>query len=720
MSGLQKHLSPLPLIFMNMHFNSIHITLFISLLFSYGCSLRTPDYPYAENNVTQNTYFGTIVNDTYQWMEPDSGAILNKWLSAQKKFTDNQLQTISTFRQVHQRVTELSQTPDFSLLKVVGNKLFYLQRSIVSRHNVLNVIDINTMENKLIKDPAEIFGNDHFTTSFHAISSDGDYIAFIISLAEGINKIFIYDIKKEVLLPDVINDVNHSKIAWDRNGLYYSKVDDSVVDGFDVLTQKIYYHKLGTPQSEDQTIFENNSDIFSTFYPVTSDNEDMLAIIENCARTKGNSIYVKNISDNGPVIKIIDDCKTSRTPIELNRNELYMIVTDNAPKGKLVKVDLNKPSKENWATIIPEHQKHLTSVTPLEDRFIVTYQDNKNNEAWFSTKEGKKVRKLNIPKIGLSEFFSNKYQDEVFFTYTSATCPKILLEVKKDITTPLVLRFPMSTSFDPREYISEVIKIPSSRGDSLLVNLTYKKGTKKDGTAPTVLFNHTEQSAVFSSQFFFTRIFYLEQGYIFAETLEDAEYMVNPLASKPYFGIKEEIDDLITIAHYFTDKKITSKEHLCIAGREKGATIVMSAVIKDPSIANVISVSRGAYDLLRIPEIEQSWDWIKYFGSAVDKKELFDYIYSYSPVHNVQDGINYPAMIIMTEEGDKYVSPTHSYKLSAALQRASASNNPILLYVSPPTTVNNLVDFRVYSESFADQAAFVMKYTGTEFKTFDK
>ncbi|MGL5786525.1 MAG: prolyl oligopeptidase family serine peptidase [Bacteroidales bacterium] len=704
-----------------MNFNSTNIFLLFSLLFSsYSCSLRTPDYPYAENNVTRNNYFGTVVNDTYQWLEPDSGVIRNKWLSAQKQFTGNQLQSLPSYRQIHNRIGQLSQTPDFSMLKIVNNKLFYLQRSILSRHNVLNVIDITTMENKLIKDPADIIGNEHFSTSNHAISGDGRYIAFITSLSENDNKIFIYDINNDILLSDIINQVNHTPVAWDHNGIYYSKSNDLSAENTDAISQNIYYHKLGTPQSEDKIIYQNNIDIFSIFYPVTTDNETMLAIIENCSRSKGNSIYVKNLVTNGPVIKVTDDCEAKRIPVELNEKELYMIATDNAPKGKLVKVNLATPSRENWTDIIPEHNKHLTSVTPLDDRFIVTYQDNKNNEAWFSTKEGKKVRKLNIPQYGLSEFYSNKYQDKVFFTYTSATCPKILLEVKKDVATPLILRFPADMEFDPREYISEVIKVPSSRGDSLPVNLTYKKGIKKDGTTPTVLFNHTEMSAAFSSQFFFTRIFYLEQGYIFAETLEDAEFMINPNASKPAFKIKEEIDDLITIAHYLTDKKITSRERLCIAGREKGATIVMSAAVKDPSIANVISVSRGAYDLVRLPVVDQTWDWIKYFGSADSQKEMFDYIYSYSPVHNIKDGTEYPAMFIMTEEGDKYVSPSHSYKLAATLQRSSKGNSPILLHISPSTTVNNHIDFRVYTEAFADQAAFVMKYTDTPFKEYGK
>lgn len=698
-----------------MNFYSSPLLLVFSLFMTYGCSLRTPEYPYAENNVTQNNYFGTIVNDTYQWMEPDSGSIRNKWVAEQKKLTNKYLKRLDSFEDIHKRVEELSQLPDFFVLKVIDNKLYYLKRSYDSRNNILNIMDVNTMENQLVIDPRDIIGNDTFTTSDHSISGNGNYIAFVVTLINGEHKIFVYDIMNSILLPDVINDVNPGNIAWAKNGFYYSITHNTDNPGEETISQRICYHKLGESQASDEIVFENNTDIFSTFFPKTTDKEKMLAIIEKCSEHHGSSLYVKDIKNNGPVIHIIDNCLIERIPVELDPDGLYMITFDNAPKGRFVKVDISKPSVENWETIIPESSRLLTSVTPLDDRFIVTYQDNFNNEAWFFTKEGKKIRQLNIPKTGMSEFFSNKFQDNAFFTYTSATCPKILLEAKKDIQTPIILKLPQNLKFDPRKYISEVILVPVEGKRSVPVNITYKKGVKKDGSAPSVLFCHSEQTAFHSTQFFFTRIFYLEQGYIFAETLEDAEYMNNKNSSKPPMKVKDEVNDFITVARYMINNKITSKEKFCISGREKGATVVMAALMKDPSIANVITVNKGVYDLLRYPNIGNGWGWSKYFGLPADSKEMFEYLYSYSPLHNVKEKTNYPAMIILTEEEDEQVSPAHAYKLAATLQRLSESNNPILLHIAPATSLNNTPDIKSYAKSFADQATFVLKYTNTSF-----
>lgn len=702
------------ILIMNLH--STPLLLIFSLLMTYGCSLRSPEYPYAENNVTQNNYFGTIVNDTYQWMEPDSGSIRNKWVSEQVMFTSKFLKGLDSHRDIQKRVKELSQIPEFFVLKVIDNKLYYLKRSIDSRNNILNVIDVNTMENKVIIDPREIIGNDKFTTSHHSISGNGNFIAFVVTLLNGENKIFVYDIANKVLLSDVIHNVNPANIAWAKDGFYYSISHNPDETEFDTISQRICYHKLGDTQTNDKVIYENNAEIFNSYYPITTDKEKMLAIVEKCTEHNGNSIYIKDIINDGPVIHVVKDCLVDRIPIELNENGLYMITFDNAPKGKLVKIHISDPAKDKWETIIPESSKVLTSVTPLENRFIVTYQDNYNNQAWFYTKDGEKLKQLNIPKNGMSEFFSNKFQDNAFFTYTSATCPKILMEAKQDIQTPMILRLPVNMDFDPRDYVSEVIKIPAEGKRTIPVNVIYKKGVKKDGSAPAILFCHSEQTAFYSTQFFYTRIFYLEQGYIFIETMEDPEILFNMQYSKSPLHIKEEVDDFITVAKYITDHKITSKEKLCISGREKGATIVMASIIKEPAIANAVSVNKGLFDLLRHPQLGNGWGWTRYFGSPKDSKQMFEYLYSYSPLHNIKEHVDYPATIIMTEDKDYSVSPAHSFKLAATLQRNSHSQNPVLLHISPGTSLNNVSVLESFANSFADQATFVLKYTNTDYK----
>lgn len=645
-------------------------------------------YPIAKKDSTiKDIYFGTTVPDPYRWMENDTSAETIAWVKEENKVTDAYLSSIPFLSSIQSRLKELWNYDKYSAPFKEGEYNYYSKKTGLQNQAVIYRQKDGQKEPEVFLDPNTFSTNGTTSLAGMNFSADGSLCGYQIS--EGGSdwrKLIILNAITKEQIGDTLTDIKFSSVAWKKNeGFYYSSYDKPK-EGSQLAGKtdrhKLYYHRLGQPQSADQLVF--GGDITPRRYigASISENEKWLFIFA-ANSTYGNEMYVQDLTKpNAPIIPIVKDMASSVNLFDADDQYFYIQTDKGAPNGKVVIAPLNQPQSEYWTDLIPE-QKEVLSVNTGGGNIFCSYLKDAITKVLQYDMKGNKVREVELPGLGSAMGFSGKRKDKtVFYSFSSYTTPSTIY--KMDIASGKTEVYKKPTlQFNSDDYESKQVFYPSKDSTKIPMMITYKKGIKLDGNNPTLLYAYGGFSVSLTPYFSTSDIILLENGGIYAVANlrgggEYGETWHNQ-------GIKTKkqnvFDDFIYAAKYLKDNKYTSKEKLAIQGESNGGLLVGATITQQPDICQVAFPFVGVMDMLRYHKFTAGAGWAYDYGTAEDSKEMFEYLKGYSPVHNVKEGTNYPATLIMTADHDDRVVPAHSFKFAATLQEKHKGENPVLISI---------------------------------------
>lgn len=645
-------------------------------------------YPESRKDTTvTDTYFGTVVPDPYRWLEDDNSEETKAWVEAQNKVTQAFLDQISFRDTLRQRIEELWDYEKIGTPFREGGKYYYFKNDGLQNQNVLYVTDHPENEGEVFFDPNELSEDGTVSLGSFKFSVDGSLFAYSISISgSDWREVYVIDVNTKRKLDDKLVDVKFSNISWKGNeGFYYSSYDKptegSQLSG---ITQyhKLYYHKLGTPQSEDELVF--GGDITPRRYIGGYVTEDQRYLVITAAEsTSGNELYVQDLKKAGIKIEpIITGYDNESYVLYSKDDELFIHTNLNAPNNRVVKASINALSPNQWVDVIAEKDMVLSSNTAGGKIFATYLEDAKSLVEQYNL-NGKLERKIELPGIGTASGFSGKAEDEViYFSFTSYTVPATVY--KYDIATgEVVMHQQPEVKFNPEDYETKQVFYTSKDGTKVPMFITHKKDLTLNGQNPTYLYAYGGFNISLTPGFSTSMIAWLENGGVYAvpNLRGGGEYGEKWHKAGTKMQKQNVFDDFIAAANYLIDNKYTSSDYLVIAGGSNGGLLVGATMTQEPGLAKVALPAVGVMDMLRYNKFTAGAGWASDYGTAEDSEEMFEYLYGYSPVHNIKEGVAYPATMVTTADHDDRVVPAHSFKFAATLQEKIGGNNPALIRI---------------------------------------
>lgn len=667
------------------------------LLFLIACNQKSAEtdfkkidvkYPIAQKDSSvKDIYFGTTVADPYRWMENDTAANTVAWVKEENKVTDAYLASIPFLPSIQSRLKELWNYDKYSAPFKEGEYNYYSKKTGLQNQAVIYRQKEGQTAPEVFLDPNTFSANGTTSLAGMNFSTDGSLCGYQIS--EGGSdwrKLIILNAITKEQIGDTLIDVKFSSVAWKKNeGFYYSSYDKPK-EGSQLAGKtdqhKLYYHKLGQPQSADQLVFGGEITPRRYIGASVSENENWLFIFA-ANSTYGNEMYVQDLTKpNAPIIPIVKDMTSSVNLFDVDDQYFYIQTDKGAPNSKVVIAPINKPQSEHWIDLIPE-QKEVLSVNTGGGNIFCSYLKDAISKVFQYDMKGNKIREVILPGLGTASGFSGKRKEKtVFYSFSSYTTPTTIY--KMDIASGKAEVYKKPTlQFNTEDYESKQVFYPSKDGTKIPMMLTYKKGIKLDGNNPTLLYAYGGFSVSLTPYFSTSDIILLENGgiYAVANLRGGGEYG----ESWHNQGIKTKkqnvFDDFIYAAKYLKDNKYTSKEKLAIQGESNGGLLVGATITQQPDLCQVAFPFVGVMDMLRYHKFTAGAGWAYDYGTSEDSKEMFEYLKNYSPVHNVKEGTNYPATLIMTADHDDRVVPAHSFKFAAELQEKHKGDNPVLISI---------------------------------------
>ncbi len=644
-------------------------------------------YPETKKDTTViDNYFGTPVADPYRWLENDTSVETAAWVKAQNEVTNGYLNHIPFRDAIRKRYTELFNYEKFySPFKEGGYNYYYLNSGL-QNHAVLYRENAEGKDREVFLDPNTFSADGTTSLSGISFSKDGSLAAYNISQGgSDWQKLVVMNAKTKQQTGDTL-ELKFSGASWKGNeGFYYSTypkpVGGSLLSGM-TSNHKLYFHKLGTPQSEDVMVF--GSDTNPTRYISGGVSEDQRWLfIYTANETYGNGLLAMDLTKPGSAaITIVGDMKNSHGVID-NDDQYFYIQTDkDAPTSRIVAAPIANPGPENWKTIIEAKPEVLTASSGGGYIFC-TYLKDAISKVTQHDMTGKLVREVEIPGIGsvVGGFSAKKLEKELYFGFTSYTTP--LTIYKYDIASGKSTLYKKSAlKFNPDDYESKQVFYNSKDGTKIPMIITYKKGTKMDGKNPCMLYGYGGFSVSLTPYFSTSSMILLENGGIYAvpNLRGGGEYGEDWHNA----GIKTKkqnvFDDFIAAAKYLVDSNYTSRELLAIAGGSNGGLLVGACMTQQPGMCKVAFPAVGVMDMLRYHKFTAGAGWAYDYGTSEDNKEMFDYLYGYSPVQSLKPA-SYPATLVTTADHDDRVVPAHSFKFAATLQENHNGANPVLIRI---------------------------------------
>lgn len=648
------------------------------------------DYPQARKVDQQDEFFGTVVADPYRWMETDSPE-LREWIDAENRLTESYLETIPFRDDLRKRITKLVDYPKYGTPWTKGGRLFFYKNDGLQNQAVLYVVDIYgdpTRPNgppwgpRVLLDPNTLSEDGTVALQTTAISKDGQTMAYAISRSgSDWNEIFVLDIATGEKLDDHLRWVKFSGIAWHGDGFYYSRFD--APEEGEMLTakndfHKVYYHKLGTEQDADTLVFEDTER--PQRVRASTDRDEQFLFLAGSETTYGNTLFFKRLDAEDGFTPIVDDFTSSQGVAAVIDGRLYLLTDRDAPNRRLVKVDPAKP--DVWIDVIPETEFLLAGAQHIGGHFIVTYLKDAANEAFVYDTNGKKLREIELPTLGMTGFSGERDSDLYFQSFTSYTYPTVIYACNIKTGRGVQL-FPSAVDFDKDGYVTERVWYENSAGAKAPIFLTYKKGLEKNGENPTLLYGYGGFNISARPSFSAYRIPFLEQGGIYAHVVlrGGGEYGETWYKSGTKLRKQNVFDDFIAAAEYLVKEKYTSPKKLACQGGSNGGLLVGAVVTQRPDLFAAGLPAVGVLDMLRYHRFTIGAAWATDYGTAEESREMFEYLHAYSPLHNVKPGVDYPALLITTSDHDDRVVPAHSFKFAAEMQAAGTSKNPALIRI---------------------------------------
>tara|TARA_R110002111_G_scaffold160782_1_gene227326 strand:+ start:1839 stop:4013 length:2175 start_codon:yes stop_codon:yes gene_type:complete len=643
-------------------------------------------YPTTKKVAVVDDYFGTKVTDYYRWLEDDMSAETADWVKAQNKATHDYLAQIPYREKIKTRLAALLDYEKIGMPFIEGGYNYFYKNDGLQNQYVLYRQKGDA--------PAEVFLNpnefsEDGTVSLASIefSEDGSLAVYLIS--EGGSdwrKARIIDTETKKILESELVDIKFSGLSWVGNaGFYYSSYDKPKGSELSAKTDqhKLYYHKLGTAQSEDALVF-GGTDAQKHRYvggEVTKDGRYLL--VSAAVSTSGNKLFIKDLTKtNSALVAVVDNTNSDTELVSGKGDELLFITNKDAPNKRVVKVNAQQPTAEHWVDVIPETDNVLSVSTGGQYLFAKYMKDATSFIQQYDL-SGKKIRNIALPEVGTAGGFSGKdSQSKVYYSFSNQKTPSTSFSL--DLTSgESTVHMKSKVKFDSDNFESKQVFYTSKDGTKVPMIITHKKGLVLDGTNPTILYGYGGFNVSLQPQFSSTRAAWLELGgvYAVANLRGGGEYGKKWHDAGTQMKKQNVFDDFIAAAEYLIKEKVTSTAKLAVMGGSNGGLLVGAVMTQRPELFKVALPAVGVLDMLRYHTFTSGAGWAYDYGKSDDNAELFNYLLGYSPVHNVKAGTHYPATMVTTGDHDDRVVPAHSFKFAAELQAKQAGANPTLIRI---------------------------------------
>ncbi|WP_299519731.1 prolyl oligopeptidase family serine peptidase [Winogradskyella sp.] len=670
------------------------ITLALSIFFS--CKNESEkvnpiivDYPETQKVDTVDTYFDVAVADPYRWLEDDRSAETEAWVKSQNEVTFGYLDNIPYREELKERLTKLWNYEKIGAPFKEGNYTYFYKNDGLQNQYVIyrykNDADPSTAE--VFLDPNTFKEDGTISLGGTSFSKDGKTLAY--SISEGGSdwrKILVMDTETKEIMEDTLVDIKFSGMSWYKNeGFYYSSYDKPKGSELSAKTDqhKVYYHKLGTKQSEDKLIYGGTADEKHRYIYGGVTEDDNYLIITPRVSTSGNKLYIKDLTvPNSPLVEVLGHTDSDSNIIENVGSKLYIMTNLDAPNRRVVTVDASNPSPENWKDFIPETENVLTPSTG-GGYFFAKYMVDAVSKVLQYDYNGNLVREVELPGVGSANGFGAKKEDkELYYSFTNYVTPGSIYKYNIAEGTSELFRKP-TIDFNPEDYVSNQIFYTSKDGTKVPMIITHKKGIELNGKNPTILYGYGGFNIPLTPSFSIANAVWMEQGgiYAVANLRGGGEYGKAWHIAGTKMKKQNVFDDFIAAGEYLINNNYTSSDYLAIRGGSNGGLLVGATMTQRPDLIKVALPAVGVLDMLRYHTFTAGAGWAYDYGTAEDNKEMFEYLKGYSPVHNVKDGVEYPATMVTTGDHDDRVVPAHSFKFAAELQSKQAGNNPTLIRI---------------------------------------
>jgi prolyl oligopeptidase len=646
-------------------------------------------YPETKKVDTVNTYFGESVADPYRWLEDDRSEETEAWVKSQNEATFGYLDNIPYREELKERLTKLWNYEKIGSPFKEGDYTYYYKNNGLQNQYVIYryKTDADPKTAEVFLDPNTFSEDGTISLGGTSFSKDGKVLAYAIS--EGGSdwrKILIMNTETREIVEDTLVDIKFSGMSWYKNeGFYYSSYDKPKGSELSAKTDqhKVYYHKLGTKQSKDELIFGGTSKEKHRYIYGGVTEDDRYLVISPRASTSGNKLYIKDLTvSNAPLVEILGHTDSDTNIIENVGSKLYIMTNLDAPNQKIVTVDASNPSPEHWVDFISE-TKNVLSPSTGGGYFFANYMVDAISKVSQYDYKGKLVREVKLPGVGSAGGFGTKKEDkELYYSFTNYITPGSIYKYDIVKGTSELFRKP-NIDFNSEDYESKQIFYASKDGTKIPMIITHKKGLELNGKNPTILYGYGGFNISLTPSFSIANAVWMEQGGIYAVANLRGGGEYGKAWHNTGIKLKKQnvFDDFIAAGEYLINKKYTSSAYLAIRGGSNGGLLVGATMTQRPDLAKVALPAVGVLDMLRYHTFTAGAGWAYDYGTAEDNKEMFEYLKGYSPVHNVKEGVAYPATLVTTGDHDDRVVPAHSFKFAAELQSKQNGNNPTLIRI---------------------------------------
>jgi len=654
-----------------------------------ACSGTPLSYPVAKKVDQIDDYHGTKVADPYRWLEDANSAETKAWVDAENKVTQDWLAQIPQREAIRQRLTQLWNYERYSVPYKEGGRYFFSRNDGLQNQAVLYTMKSLSDTPRMLLDPNTLAADGTVALAGMAVSPDGKLLAYSTAASgSDWNEIRVRDVDSGKDLPDHIQWVKFSSTAWtkDGKGFFYSRYDapKEATKLADVnYFQKLYYHKLGTTQDADVLVYDRPDEKEWGFHAQTTDDGRYLLIQATKGTARKYRVFYKDLSKpDSKVVPLIDNFEAGYDFIDNVGSVFYFSTDRNAPRQRIVAIDLAKPQEAHWKTIVPESQQTLQSAHMINNQIVAEYLADARSVVKVVDLKGKPVREIQLPGIGsVSGFGGKRGETETFFSFTGFTTPTTIYRLDMKSGASTVFRQP-KVAFNPAEYETRQQFFTSRDGTKVPMFIVSKKGLKLDGSNPTYLYGYGGFNISMTPGFSPANLAWMEMGgvYVVANLRGGGEYGEAWHEAGTKLKKQNVFDDFIGAAEWLVDNKVTSPGKLAIGGGSNGGLLVGAAMTQRPDLFGAAIPQVGVMDMLRFHKFTIGWAWTSDYGSSENPDE-FKALVKYSPLHNLKPGTCYPATMITTADHDDRVVPAHSFKFAATAQAAQAGGNPVIIRI---------------------------------------
>jgi len=678
--------------------------------------IKPNNYPPARKSDQVDDYHGVKVADPYRWLEDLDSEETRAWVEAENKLSFAYLASIPARTALKDRLTKLWNYEKYGIPFKEGNRYFYTRNSGLQNQAVLYTVTALDAQPQLVLDPNTLSADGTVAVSGLQVSPDGKLLAYSLS-ASGSDwqEWKVRDVESGKDLSDDLKWVKFSGASWTRDGkgFFYSRYDEPKADALKATNyfQKVYYHKLGSPQSEDVLVYERPDQKDWLFGGSVTEDGHYLIITAFQGTDVKNRVYYKDLkAKDAPVVKLLDDFDAAYTFVG-NEGTRFWFQTDlQASRGKVIEIDTANPARDNWKVIVPEAKETLQATTFVNNKFILNYLKDAYTQVKIFDTSGKLLNEVAFPGIGSADGFGGKPTDkETFYSFTGFTTPTTIYRYDMTTGKSSIFRQP-KVDFHPADYETKQVFYTSKDGTKVPMFITYKKGLKLDGNNPTYLYGYGGFNISLTPAFSVGNLVWMEMGGVYAQPnlRGGGEYGEEWHQGGMKLRKQNVFDDFIAAAQWLIDNKYTSTKKLAIGGGSNGGLLVGAALTQRPDLFGAALPAVGVMDMLRFQKFTIGWAWVSDYGSSDDADD-FKALYAYSPLHNIKPGTSYPPTLITTADHDDRVWPGHSFKFAATMQAAQGGSAPILIRIETKAGHGAGKPTSKIIEEVADRWAFLVK-----------